>query len=243
MAGHSKWANIKHRKAAADAKKSKITTRLIKEITIVAKIGGGDVSSNPRLRLAVEKARENNVPKDNVERAIKRGCGELDGVNYEEIRFEGYGINGAGVIVDCLTDNKIRTVSEVRHVFTKFGGNLGTTGCVSFQFKNCGQLFLAPLDNSEKIMELAIDLGADDIIINDDKSIEIITAANLFIDIKNALINSGYKPEFAEIIMKSENETELVGEDAIKMQKMLDAFDELDDVQNVYTSVTLDLGE
>ncbi len=243
MAGHSKWANIKHRKAAADAKKSKVTTRLIKEITIVAKIGGGDVSSNPRLRLAIEKARENNIPKDNVERAIKRGCGELDGVNYEEIRFEGYGVNGAGIIVDCLTDNKIRTVSEVRHVFTKFGGNLGTTGCVAFQFKHCGQIFLAPNENSEKIMELVIDLGAEDIIVNDDNSIEIITPPHLFIDVKNGLIANKYNPEFAEIIMKSENEIEISGEDAIKMQKMLDAFDDLDDVQNVYTSVALNIEE
>jgi YebC/PmpR family DNA-binding regulatory protein len=241
MAGHSKWANIKHRKAAADAKKSKITTRLIKEITIAAKMGGGDVTSNPRLRLATEKARENNVAKENVERAIKRGCGELDGVNYEEIRFEGYGINGAGVIVDCLTDNKTRTVAEVRHAFTKHGGNLGTDGCVSFQFKHCGQLIFAPGLNEDKLMEVALDLGVDDIVTNDDGSFEVITNPNEFIEIKERLIAKGFKPEVAEVVMKAENETELAGDDAEKMQKLLDAFDELDDVQEVYTNVVLDL--
>ena len=239
MAGHSKWANIKHRKAAADAKKSKVSTRLIKEITVAAKIGGGDVNSNPRLRLAIEKARDNNIPKDNVERAIKRGSGELDGVEYEEIRFEGYGINGTGVIVDCLTDNKTRTVADVRHVFTKFGGNLGTSGCVSFQFKHCGQIVLDPNVDSEKVMELCIELGVDDIIINEDKSIEVITSPIKFFEVKNFLVSKGYKPEFSEIIMKADNEVVLTGDDAAKMQRMLDAFDELDDVQNVYSSVNL----
>ncbi|MCX8515152.1 MAG: hypothetical protein RL017_636 [Pseudomonadota bacterium] len=241
MAGHSKWANIKHRKAAADAKKSKITTRLIKEITIAAKMGGGDVTSNPRLRLAMEKARENNVAKENVERAIKRGCGELEGVNYEELRFEGYGINGAGVIVECLTDNKTRTVAEVRHVFTKHGGNLGTDGCVAFQFKHCGQLIFAPGLNEDKLMEIALELGVDDIVSNDDGSFEVITNPNEFIEIKEGLISKGFKPEVAEVVMKAENETELMGDDAEKMQKMLDAFDELDDVQEVYTTVVLNL--
>ena len=243
MAGHSKWANIKHRKAAADAKKSKITTRMVKEITIAAKMGGGDVSSNPRLRLAMEKARENNVPKDNVERAIKRGTGELEGVNYEELRFEGYGINGAGVIVDCLTDNKTRTVAEVRHAFTKHGGNLGTDGCVSFQFTHCGQLIFAPGINEDAIMEAALEAGAIDVISGEDGSFEVITPPNEFIEVKNALESRGFKSEIAEVIMKAENETELSGEDALKMQKLLDAFDELDDVQDVYTNVVLDIEE
>jgi len=241
MAGHSKWANIKHRKAAADAKKGKTTTRLIKEVTIAAKAGGGDPASNPRLRLAIEKARENNVLKDNVERAIKRGIGELEGVNYEELRFEGYGIGGAGVIVDCLTDNKIRTVAEVRHAFSKFGGNLGTDGCVAFQFKHCGQLIFAPGTNEDTLMEAALEVGAQDIITNDDGSIEVITPPHDFIEIKNALEAKGLKSEIAEVIMKAENETVLTGEDAQKMQKLLGAFDELDDVQEVYTTVVLDI--
>ncbi|HLX54190.1 MAG TPA: YebC/PmpR family DNA-binding transcriptional regulator [Aquella sp.] len=241
MAGHSKWANIKHRKAAADAKKSKITTRLIKEVTISAK-NGGDPASNPRLRLAIEKARENNVPKDNVDRAIKRGTGELEGVNYEELRFEGYGIGGAGVIVDCLTDNKTRTVAEVRHVFTKYGGNLGTDGCVAFQFKHCGQIIFAPGVNEDALMEAALELGAEDVISNDDGSLEVITApTNDFIEIKNGLEAKGFKSEIAEVVMKAESETELTGEDAQKMQRLLDAFDELDDVQDVYTTVVLDI--
>ncbi|MFN8769897.1 MAG: YebC/PmpR family DNA-binding transcriptional regulator [Neisseriaceae bacterium] len=243
MAGHSKWANIKHRKAAADAKKSKITTRLVKELTIAAKVGGGDANSNPRLRLAMEKARENNVPKDNVERAIKRGTGELEGVNYEELRFEGYGIGGAGVIVDCLTDNKTRTVAEVRHAFSKHGGNLGTDGCVSFQFQHCGQLIFAPGINEEELMEAAINAGALDVIVNDDGSIEVITAPNDFIEIKASLINSGFNPEIAEVIMKPQNETVFSGDEANKMQKLLDAFDDLDDVQDVYTTAVLEWEE
>lgn len=240
MAGHSKWANIKHRKAAADAKKGKITTRLVKEITIAAKMGG-DPASNPRLRLAMEKARENNVPKDNVDRAIKRGTGELEGINYEELRFEGYGIGGAGVIVDCLTDNKVRTVAEVRHVFSKYGGNLGTDGCVAFQFRHCGQIIFAPGTNEDKLMEAALELGAQDVISNNDGSLEVITAPNDFIEVKNGLEAKGFKAEIAEVVMKAENETELNGDDAHKMQRLLDAFDELDDVQDVYSTVVLDI--
>lgn len=243
MAGHSKWANIKHRKAAADAKKSKVTTRLIKEITIAAKMGGGDANSNPRLRLAMEKARESNVLKDNVERAIKRGCGELEGITYEELRFEGYGINGAGVIVDCLTDNKTRTVAEVRHAFSKFGGNLGTDGCVAFQFKHCGQMIFAPGLTEDAMMDAALEAGAEDVITNEDGSFEVITSPTEFIEVKNALAAKGIKPEIAEVVMKADNETEMVGEDAIKMQKLLDAFDELDDVQEVYTTAVLDIEE
>jgi YebC/PmpR family DNA-binding regulatory protein len=240
MAGHSKWANIKHRKAAADAKKGKLTTRIVKEITIAAKMGG-DPDSNPRLRLAIEKARENNVPKDNVERAIKRGTGELDGVNYEEIRFEGYGINGAGVIVDCLTDNKIRTVADVRHAFSKHGGNLGMDGCVSFQFIHCGQLMFSPEIDEDKIMEVALELGVLDVIVGEDKSIEILTEPTNFLDIKANLEKLGFKPEIAEVVMKSSNEIEMNGEDAQKMQRMLDAFDDLDDVQEVYTNAVINL--
>lgn len=243
MAGHSKWANIKHRKAAADAKKGKVTTRLVKEITIAAKMGGGDPNSNPRLRLAMEKARESNVPKDNVERAIKRGTGELEGVNYEELRFEGYGIEGVGIIVDCLTDNKTRTVAEVRHAFSKHGGNLGTDGCVAFQFKHCGQLLYAPGVNEDVLIDAAIEAGALDVMLNDDDSAEVITEPNSFIEVKNTLESKGFKPEVAEVVMKAETETEISGEAALKMQKLLDAFDDLDDVQEVYTTAVLNLDE
>ncbi|MBX9597581.1 MAG: YebC/PmpR family DNA-binding transcriptional regulator [Burkholderiales bacterium] len=239
MAGHSKWANIKHRKAASDAKKSKITTRMVKEITIAAKMGGSDVGSNPRLRLAVEKARENNVPKDNVERAIKRGSGELEGVDYVELRFEGYGIAGAGIIVDCLTDNNTRTVAEVRHAFNKYHGNMGTDGCVSFQFKHCGQLIFAPGTNEDALMEAALDAGAEDVITNDDGSLEVITAPHDYVEVKNALEAKGFSAELAEVTMKPNTETELTGEDAKKMQRLLDAFEELDDVQDVYTNAVM----
>ncbi len=244
MAGHSKWANIKHRKAASDAKKSKVTTRLVKEITIAAKIGGGDPNSNPRLRLAMEKARECNVLRDNVDRAIKRGTGELEGVNYEELRFEGYGIGGAGVIVDCLTDNKTRTVAEVRHVFNKYGGNLGTDGCVIFQFKHCGQIIFAPnLDkgvDEDALTNVAIDLLAEDVVIHDDGSIEVITTPHDFLEIKAGLEDQGFHAVFAEVIMKPDNEIIMKGEEAAKMQRLLDAFDELDDVQDVYTTAVLE---
>lgn len=240
MAGHSKWANIKHRKAASDAKKSKITTRLVKEITIAAKMGGGDIASNPRLRLATEKARENNVPKENVERAIKRGTGELEGVDYVELRFEGYGIAGAGIIVDCLTDNNTRTVAEVRHAFNKYGGNMGTDGCVSFQFKHCGQLIFAPGTNEDSLMEAALDVGADDVITNDDGSIEVLTPPASYIEVKNALEAKGFNAELAEVTMKATVETELAGEDAQKMQRLLDALESLDDVQDVYSNAVMD---
>lgn len=243
MAGHSKWANIKHRKAAADAKKSKITTRLVKEITIAAKMGGGDINSNPRLRLATEKARENNVPKDNVERAIKRGTGELEGVTYEELRFEGYGSGGAGIIVDCLTDNKTRTVADVRHVFSKYGGNLGTDGCVSFAFKHMGFLLLAPGFDEDKLLEYAINHGAEDVIIHEDGSAEVITSYEGFSEVKVALEGHGIKADVAETTMRSSNETELFGEEAQKVQRLLDAFDDLDDVQEVYTNVILNCDE
>ena len=240
MAGHSKWANIKHKKAAQDAKRGKVFTRLIKEITVAARMGGGDADSNPRLRLAVDKAYDQNMPKDNVERAIKRGSGALDGVDYEEIRYEGYGVAGAAVMVDCMTDNRVRTVADVRHAFSKNGGNLGTDGSVSFLFKHCGQLDFAPGTNEEKLIEAALEGGAEDVISNDDGSIEVMTAPYEFITVKTALEKAGFKAEFAEVTMKSSNEALLVGDDAIKMQKLLDALENLDDVQNVYTTAIID---
>ena len=240
MAGHSKWANIKHKKAAQDAKRGKVFTRLIKEITVAARMGGGDADSNPRLRLAVDKAYDQNMPKDNVERAIKRGSGALDGVDYEEIRYEGYGVAGAAVMVDCMTDNRVRTVADVRHAFSKNGGNLGTDGSVSFLIKYCGQLVFAPGTDEEKLIEAALEGGAEDVISNDDGSIEVITAPYEFITVKTALEKAGFKAEFAEVTMKSSNEALLVGDDAIKMQKLLDALENLDDVQNVYTTAIID---
>jgi len=240
MAGHSKWANIKHKKAAQDAKRGKVFTRLIKEITVAARMGGGDSDSNPRLRLAVDKAYDQNMPKDNVERAIKRGSGALDGADYEEIRYEGYGIAGAAVMVDCMTDNRVRTVADVRHAFTKYGGNLGTDGSVSFLFKHCGQLIFAPGTNEDMLIEAALEGGAEDVIRNDDGSIEVITAPYEFINVKEALEKSGFKAELAEVTMKPSNEAVLTGDDTVKMQKLLDALENLDDVQNVYTTAILD---
>ena len=240
MAGHSKWANIQHRKGKQDAKRGKTFTRLIKEIAVAAKLGGGDPTGNPRLRLAMEKAYDQNMPKDNVERAIKRGAGELDGVDYVELRYEGYGINGAAVMVDCLTDNKTRTVADVRHAFTKHGGNLGTDGSVSFLFKHCGQMVFAPGTDENALMEVALDAGAEDIIGSDDGSIEVITAPNDFVDVKQRLEAAGFKPEVAEVTMKPTVETEFSGDDATKMQKLLDALENLDDVQDVYTNAVLD---
>ncbi|MBX3617210.1 YebC/PmpR family DNA-binding transcriptional regulator [Nitrosomonas sp.] len=239
MAGHSKWANIKHKKAAQDAKRGKVFTRLIKEITVAARMGGADLDSNPRLRLAVDKAYDQNMPKDNIERAIKRGSGALDGVDYEEIRYEGYGINGAAVMVDCMTDNRVRTVADVRHAFTKFGGNLGTDGSVSFLFKHCGQLIFAPGTDEEKLIDAALDGGAEDVISNDDGSIEVITAPYEFINVKQALEKAEFKAEHAEVTMKPSSEALLAGEDAVKMQKLLDALENLDDVQNVYTTALI----
>ena len=240
MAGHSKWANIQHRKGKQDVKRGKIFTRLIKEITVAARLGGGDPGINPRLRLAIEKARENNMPKDTVENAIKRGSGQLDGVNYEELRYEGYGINGAAVMVDCMTDNKTRTVAEVRHAFAKNGGNLGTDGSVAFLFKHCGQMIFAPGTDENGLMEVALDAGAEDISTNDDGSIEVIAAPNDFVNVKQALEAAGYKPELAEVTMKPANEVIFSGEDGMKMQKLLDALENLDDVQEVYTTAVIE---
>jgi YebC/PmpR family DNA-binding regulatory protein len=240
MAGHSKWANIKHKKAAQDAKRGKVFTRLIKEITVASRMGGPDAGLNPRLRLAVEKAYESNMPKENVERAIKRGSGDLDSVNYEEVRYEGYGIGGAAVMVDCMTDNKTRTVADVRHAFAKQGGNLGTDGSVAFLFKHCGQLVFAPGTSEISVMEAAIEAGAEDIVGNDDGSVEVITAPVDFLTVKDALERVGLKPELAEITMKPATENVLTGEDAAKMQKLLDALEALDDVQDVYTTAVLE---
>jgi len=240
MAGHSKWANIQHRKGRQDAKRGKIFTRLIKEITVAARMGGGDASANPRLRVAIDKAKAESMPKDNIENAVKRGAGLLDGVNYEEIRYEGYGISGAAVIVDCLTDNKQRAVADVRHAFSKFGGNLGTDGSVAFMFKHCGTLLFAPGTSEDKVMEAALDAGAEDVISNDDGSIEVITAPNEFTVVKEAMHNAGLKAMFGEVTMKASTETVFSGEEAEKMQKLLDALDDLDDVQDVYTSAVID---
>lgn len=240
MAGHSKWANIKHKKAAQDAKRGKIFTRLIKEITVAARLGGGEINSNPRLRLAVDKAYEQNMPKDNVERAIKRGSGDLEGVNYEEIRYEGYGIGGAAVLVDCMTDNRVRTVADVRHAFTKYGGNLGTDGSVAFLFKHCGQLLFAPGTDEDKLMEMALEAGAEDIVSNTDSSIEVITAPYELVEVRDGLEKAGFKAEIGEVIMKPVNETVLIGDDAVKMQKLLDALENIDDVQEIYTTAVMD---
>ncbi len=240
MAGHSKWANIQHRKGKQDAKRGKTFTRLIKEITVAARMGGSDPAGNPRLRLAMDKAYANNMPKDNVERAIKRGSGELEGVQYLEIRYEGYGINGAAVMVDCMTDNKTRTVADVRHAFTKYGGNLGTDGSVAFMFNHCGQMIFAPGTDENGLMEVALDAGAEDISTNDDGSIEVITAPNDFIQVKQALETAGYKAEFGEVIMKPASEVIFTGEDGVKMQKLLDALEDLDDVQEVYTTAVIE---
>jgi YebC/PmpR family DNA-binding regulatory protein len=239
MAGHSKWANIQHRKGRQDAKRGKIFTRLIKEITVAAKMGGGDPGMNPRLRLAVDKAYDNNMPKDNVERAIKRGAGGLDGANYEQIRYEGYGPSGAAVIVDTLTDNRTRTVAEVRHAFTKYGGNMGSEGSVAFLFKHVGQLLYAPGTNEDKLMEAALDAGADDVVANDDGSIEVLTSPYEFAKVKAALEKAGFKAELGEVTMKPANETDMAGEDAAKMGKLLDMLESLDDVQDVYTTAVL----
>ncbi len=240
MSGHSKWSTIKHKKAKTDAKRGKIFTRLIKEITVAARLGGADISANPRLRLAVDKAYEQNMPKENVERAIKRGAGELDGVNYEAARYEGYGVGGAAIMVDCLTDNKVRTVAEVRHAFTKHGGNMGTDGSVAYLFKHCGQLILEPGSNEDKVMETALELGAEDVVSNEDGSIEVITAPADFMIVKEGLKKAGLTAVFAEVTMKPLSENLYSGEDAVKMQKLLDALENLDDVQEVYTNVVID---
>jgi YebC/PmpR family DNA-binding regulatory protein len=240
MAGHSKWANIKHKKAATDAKRGKIWTRLIKEITVAARMGGADIASNPRLRLAVDKAADANMPKDNVNRAIQRGTGGMEGVNYEEIRYEGYGLNGAAIIVDCMTDNRVRTVAEVRHAFSKYGGNMGTEGSVAFLFKHCGQLLFAPGTNEDALMEAALEAGADDVIADDEGGFEVLCDPQIFSNLRETLEKAGFKPEVAEVTMKPSTNTEFTGDDAVKMQKLLDALENLDDVQEVYTNALIE---
>ncbi|MBY0238591.1 MAG: YebC/PmpR family DNA-binding transcriptional regulator [Burkholderiaceae bacterium] len=240
MAGHSKWANIKHKKAASDAKRGKIWTRLIKEITVAARMGGGDASANPRLRLAIDKAADANMPKDNVQRAITRGTGGEDGANYEEVRYEGYGIGGAAIIVDCMTDNRVRTVAEVRHAFNKYGGNMGTEGSVAFMFKHCGQFLFAPGVDEDKLMEAALEAGAEDVVADEEGGFEVLCGPNDFAAVKDALEGAGFKAEVAEIIMKPATDTTLTGDDAIKMQKILDALENLDDVQEVYTNAVIE---
>ena len=241
MAGHSKWANIKHRKAATDAKRGKIFTRLIKELTVASRLGGSDRSANPRLRLAIDKAFENNMPKDTVERAIKRGSGELDGAVYEEVRYEGYGISGAAVMVDCLTDNRARTVADVRHVFSKYGGNLGTDGSVSFLFKHCGQFLVSSHASEELVMEAAANLGAEDVSLLDDGSFEIITDPQEYERFKNGLQLAGLETRFSDVIQKPTTETIFEGNDAVTMKKLLDALEGLDDVQEIYTTALINL--
>ena len=240
MAGHSKWANIQHRKGRQDAKRGKIFTKLIKEVTVAARLGGGDADMNPRLRLAIDKAKAENMPGDNIDRAIKRGSGALEGVEYEEIRYEGYGIGGAAVMVDCLTDNRTRTVADVRHAFTKHGGNLGTDGSVAFLFKHCGQFLFAPGTDEEKVMEAALDAGAEDVVTSDDGSIEVICEPGSFGAVKAGLASAGLQAEVAEVTMKATTEAVLAGEDGARMRKLLDALEDLDDVQNVYTTAVVD---
>jgi YebC/PmpR family DNA-binding regulatory protein len=239
MAGHSKWANIQHRKNRQDAKRGSLWTKIIREVTVAARDGGPDPDMNPRLRLALDKARLGNVPKDKLQAAIQRGSGKLEGANYEEIRYEGYGIGGAAVMIDCMTDNRTRTAAEVRHALTKHGGNLGTDGSVAFMFRHCGQFLFAPGTSEDKVMEAALEAGAEDVLTNDDGSVEVLCAPGDFSAVKEALEKAGLKPELAEITMKPTAETPLSGDDAVRMQKLLDALDDLDDVQAVYTTAAI----
>jgi len=240
MAGHSKWANIQHRKGRQDEKRQRIWTRVVREIMVAARTGGGDPAANPRLRLAIEKAKAANMPADTVKRNIDKATGNLEGVSYEEIRYEGYGIGGAAVIVDTMTDNRVRTVAEVRHAFSKYGGNLGTEGSVAFQFKHVGQLFFAPGTDEEKVMEVALEAGADDVITDDDGAIEVLTDPAQFEAVKAALESAGLTPELAEVTMRAENNIDLAGEDAARMQKLLDVLEDLDDVQNVFHNANVE---
>ncbi|HOV20570.1 YebC/PmpR family DNA-binding transcriptional regulator [Ottowia sp.] len=242
MAGHSKWANIQHRKGRQDEKRQRIWTRVVREIMVAARTGGGDPTANPRLRLAIDKAKAANVPADTIKRNIDKATGNLEGVNYEEIRYEGYGIGGAAIIVDTMTDNRVRTVADVRHAFSKYGGNMGTEGSVAFQFKNVGQIVFAPGASEDKVMEVALEAGADDVITDADGAIEVLTDPGAFEAVRDALAAAGLTPELAEVTMRAENTIELAGEDAQKMQKLLDVLEDLDDVQNVYHNANVDLG-
>ena len=239
MAGHSKWANIQHRKGRQDEKRGKVWTRVIREIMVAARQGGGDVKENPRLRLAVDKAKAANMPADTVKRNIDKATGALEGVNYEEIRYEGYGIGGAAIIVDTMTDNKVRTVAEVRHAFSKYGGNMGTEGSVAFQFKHCGQMIFAPGTSEDKVMEVALEAGADDVVTDDDGAIEVLTSPHDFEAVKNALEAAGLTPEIAAVTMRPEVSIELSEEDQVRMQRIIDVLEDLDDVQEVYHNAQL----
>ena len=239
MAGHSKWANIQHRKGRQDEKRGKIWTRIIREITVAARTGGGDPAMNPRLRLAIEKAKAANMPADRVKYNVDKATGSLDGISYEEIRYEGYGIGGAAIIVDTMTDNKVRTVAEVRHAFSKNGGNMGTEGSVAFQFKHCGQLIFAPGTSEDRVMEVALEAGAEDVITDDDGAIEVLTAPGDFEAVKASLEAAGLTAEVAGVTMRAENTIELSGEDAERMQKLLDVLEDLDDTQDIYHNAAL----
>ncbi len=239
MAGHSKWANIQHRKGRQDEKRGKAWTRVIREIMVAARLGGGDATANPRLRLAIEKAKAVNLPVDTVKRNIDKATGNLEGVSYEEIRYEGYGIGGAALIVDCMTDNRVRTVAEVRHAFSKHGGNMGTEGSVAFQFKHCGQMVFAPGTSEDKVMEVALEAGADDVITDDDGAVEVLCPPAEFEAVKAALVAAGLTPEVAEVTWRAENTVEVTGEDAARMQKLLDVIEDLDDVQDVFHNAVL----
>jgi YebC/PmpR family DNA-binding regulatory protein len=234
MAGHSKWANIQHRKGRQDEKRQRIWTRVVREIMVAARMGGGDLGANPRLRLAVDKAKAANMPADTVKRNIDKATGNLEGVHYEEIRYEGYGIGGAAIIVDTMTDNKVRTVAEVRFIFSKNGGNMGTEGSVAFQFKHCGQILLAPGANEDQVMEVALEAGAEDVLTDDEGGIEVLTTVLGFEAVKNALEAAGFKPAIAEVTMRADNAVALAGDEAAKMQKLLDALEDMDDTQAVF---------
>ena len=239
MAGHSKWANIQHRKGRQDEKRQRIWTRVVREIMVAARTGGGDPTANPRLRLAIEKAKAANMPADTVKRNIDKATGNLEGVTYEEIRYEGYGINGAAVIVDCMTDNRTRTVAEVRHAFTKYGGNMGTEGSVAFLFQHCGQMLFAPGTNEDQLMECALDAGANDVITHDDGAIEVLTAVPDFSKVQDALRAAGFQAELATVTMRPETDISLEGDQAESMQKLLDVLENLDDVQDVFTNASI----
>lgn len=241
MAGHSKWANIQHRKGRQDEKRQRIWTRVMREIMVAARMGGGDLTANPRLRLAIEKAKAANMPNENVKYGIAKATGNLEGVQYEEVRYEGYGIGGAAIIVDCMTDNRVRTVAEVRHAFSKHGGNMGTEGSVAFQFKHCGQLIFAPGVSEDQVMEIALEAGAEDVITDEDGAIEVLTAYTDFEKVKNALESGGLAPEVAEVTMRADNSIELSGDEAQKMQRLLDVLEDLDDTQNVFHNAAISL--
>jgi YebC/PmpR family DNA-binding regulatory protein len=239
MAGHSKWANIQHRKGRQDEKRGKVWTRVIREIMVAARQGGGDLGINPRLRLAVDKAKAANMPADTIKRNIDKATGNLEGVNYEEIRYEGYGIGGAAIIVDTMTDNRVRTVAEVRHAFSKYGGNMGTEGSVAFQFKHVGQIILAPGTPEDKVMDVALEAGAEDVVSDEEGAIEVLTSPADFEKVRNALEAAGLKPEIAEVTMRPENTIDLAGDDATRMQKLLDVLEDLDDVQDVFHNASI----